>query len=459
MISMRSRALSWILTLTLVFTTLFGNSAMAFADTAAVPQDTAAVTETQPDGEAVDHTGHDHAQAEPSQTVEPQQTEPAPAETVVEEEVVTYNVDLLYTEDTDENGDKIFKAPENGKIVFEYKDADGKTVTVDAKDLAAAASDDDIDDGMELTAGTKVTVKFTPDKNYETFYYMAYLAKDEDQEVKMELDDEDDIDFTKERTATFTVGEDDIIVDILFTEVEATTTPAGTAKEEAVAYAKADGWYWSGSTLYIKDGQAIDLYDALTDNTGLALNPKAKTSGLGKYSAELRYAASTASTSTDSGWEAYGTKVIDNESVQGLTHNGVYKAAATTSNSYSFTGLGKWNNVKTFNVVHYYTPTITVTMPENMEAADEQVTVNGTKYVSFTTEGSAVKCAEDETNAEFIITAIEGFDVEIRVGDNDPIKATASGDVLTANIRIASSTTPITVAYVPAEKNLKSLFL
>ena len=122
--------------------------------------------------------------------------------------------------------------------------------------------------------------------------------------------------------------------------------------------AEQDVWYWGSdkSTLYIKDGQSINLYAALTDSSGLGLTPKAKTDGrwgIGNYDAAMRYAEQSATTTTDSGWEAYGNNVTNGASIS-LDNDGTYKAAATTGSSYSVTGLGKWNNVKNFTVVHYY---------------------------------------------------------------------------------------------------------
>ena len=127
--------------------------------------------------------------------------------------------------------------------------------------------------------------------------------------------------------------------------------------DNAGTWADAD-WYWEGSTLYIKDGKITEgqFYNALTDSNGYTkLTPKARTS-TGKYSAELRYAESGASTSTDTGWATYGNKLTSGGStIIELSNNGSYKAAATTGGGdYTVVKLNKWNSVKNFTVKHYY---------------------------------------------------------------------------------------------------------
>ena len=311
MITLRSRTISIVLTFMMVFTTLFGNASFAMAATTETDADASTTVEQTVDSHdhdaateeggasdtdsqnATDSTADDaDAATDPADDAQQTQdstdqstaaddqtvTDPAEDSTPAESaEPVTYNVDLAYTDAEDEDGNAILEAPANGDITFEYEDADGNTVEVTGEDLEAAANDDDIDDGMELTEGTEVTVTFTPDKGYETFYYMAYLAEDEDKEVKMTIDDEDDTDFTVERTATFEVGTDDIIVDILFQAVEA-DEDGSSNREEASTWAVPtntslvtswstttgdDGYYY----LDVLNGSVVnkDLYTLLTN--------------------------------------------------------------------------------------------------------------------------------------------------------------------------------------------------
>lgn len=114
------------------------------------------------------------------------------------------------------------------------------------------------------------------------------------------------------------------------------------AGEEAGNYAEEDGWYWDGTTLYIKDGKAIDLYAVLTDDSGINLNPQsyAGTSRVDPaYSAEIKY-------STTQGRADRGTTASTSAIAEGL-----YYVVATSGRS---AWTGKWGSEASFTVKHYY---------------------------------------------------------------------------------------------------------
>ena len=437
MITLRSRTISIVLTFMMVFTTVFGNASLAFADTAEtgtdVPttveqdihdhehdadaateeggaEDSTDATVTEPTDTPADVTQpeeQDTVVTEPADTTEPEPTETPAVEAVVEDEIETTNVDLAYTADEDDSN--IQRAPTGGEIVFEYEDADGHKVEVTDEELEDAVNSDSVADGMDIPVGTEVTVTMTPDKDHYIFNYMAYLAGNEDAEVVMDIDNEDNQNWEVERKATFEVGEDDIVVEIMFDEVEADIEAEATegddaakedsdkpAKEEAATWAVEDGWYWEGSTLYIKDGQAIDLYTALTDDNGINLNPKAYDGGWkGSYDAEIKYAKSKPTVWTQG--TTAGTQTID---------EGTYLAVASNGRNSIY---GKWTEEVSFTVRHYHAITVSLA---NGSPEDAGISL---------TEGETQIIYKDDS-LTFTINKVDGYNVKVFVeGDANEV--------------------------------------
>lgn len=148
----------------MVFTTLFGNSAMAFANTT---------------------------------TPEPQQ--PTVAEEVAaEDEVATHNVALTV------DGDKW------GKAELTYQDEDGKDVTIESVTLEEAKKATE-PIGQQLPEGTEVTLKMEPKEGGQI---EKWEPSDDLKKTKW-------TDVTEKAEATFTVEDKDIQVDVTFAEIPA----------------------------------------------------------------------------------------------------------------------------------------------------------------------------------------------------------------------------------------------
>lgn len=148
----------------MVFTTLFGNSAMVFADTT---------------------------------TPEPQY--PTVAEEVAaEDEVATHNVALTV------DGDKW------GKAELTYQDEDGKDVTIESVTLEEAKKATE-PIGQQLPEGTEVTLKMEPKEGGQI---EKWEPSDDLKKTKW-------TDATEKAEATFTVEDKDVQVDVTFAEIPA----------------------------------------------------------------------------------------------------------------------------------------------------------------------------------------------------------------------------------------------
>ena len=115
-----------------------------------------------------------------------------------------------------------------------------------------------------------------------------------------------------------------------------------------------NGWEWSGNILYIKDGDPIDLYTALTDDSGINLDPKAKTSGFPQYPAAMKigtqaaYAETYYNTFLGEGYSwNWSSNGIDVTTSQTLTQT-TYKTGYTNGE------ITKWSWGSDFEVMFYH---------------------------------------------------------------------------------------------------------
>lgn len=120
--------------------------------------------------------------------------------------------------------------------------------------------------------------------------------------------------------------------------------------EESADYAEADGWYWVGNTLYIKNGKITkyQLYNAVHQKQNSSYNT-------------YKYAASKPSW----GWGSAGTEINSNSSTTedaGLSRGNL--AIGNKSTKYSWTGGATTN----YTVEYYYIPSFAVTGNDDVEA-------------------------------------------------------------------------------------------